>query len=286
MSVASPQSFNRYSYVNNDPVNSIDPSGLMLKDIGVEQTNDPEEASSLQRASDVDFQRGVNADYAARHGGTVSYDKEDGHATFRSNYSRNLAAYAPGDMSARRTGTFFSGLGLGQQPSSSQNGDDVVRVTGTAYATKADYDLAVSPVEVLIVGPGYHSVQSIAGHMAYVINGTVWSWQLHGWHYFSKAEFLKDNDYRTVTGYVLEFGPKGNMDFKDAIKGGYDNKGYRNLPFFGQYRLQQNNCGEAFCRAMNAMGNHGWEGGETPHDHEIFINDNLRANILSINHYH
>lgn len=29
MTVANPQSFNRYSYVGNDPVNSIDPSGLL-----------------------------------------------------------------------------------------------------------------------------------------------------------------------------------------------------------------------------------------------------------------
>ena len=35
MELASPQSFNRYSYVNNDPVNHVDPTGLMLSDIGL-----------------------------------------------------------------------------------------------------------------------------------------------------------------------------------------------------------------------------------------------------------
>ena len=44
MDAVSPQSFNRYAYVNDDPINKVDPTGLMLSDIGVYQTNDPEEA--------------------------------------------------------------------------------------------------------------------------------------------------------------------------------------------------------------------------------------------------
>jgi len=63
MTVADPQSFNRYSYVNNDPVNQVDPSGLMLSDIGIVQTEDEQYARTLQGASDADFQRSVNADY-------------------------------------------------------------------------------------------------------------------------------------------------------------------------------------------------------------------------------
>jgi RHS repeat-associated protein len=86
MTPESPQSFNRYVYVNNDPINKVDPTGLMLSDIGVYQINDPEEAATLQRKSDADFRRGINADYAARHGGTVSYDKE-GQASFIGKYS-------------------------------------------------------------------------------------------------------------------------------------------------------------------------------------------------------
>jgi RHS repeat-associated protein len=84
MSVGDPQSFNRYSYVNNDPVNKVDPTGLMLSDIGVYQTEDAEQAKTLQRKSDAVFKKSINEDYAARHGGTVSYD-DDGHASFTSN---------------------------------------------------------------------------------------------------------------------------------------------------------------------------------------------------------
>lgn len=41
MTLAEPQSFNRYTYVNNDPVNKVDPLGLALSDIGVYQTTNP-----------------------------------------------------------------------------------------------------------------------------------------------------------------------------------------------------------------------------------------------------
>jgi RHS repeat-associated protein len=68
MSVSDPQSFNRYTYVNNDPVNLIDPLGLMLSDIGVVQTDDPEYAWTLQRNKDMEFQRTVNYDSARRRG--------------------------------------------------------------------------------------------------------------------------------------------------------------------------------------------------------------------------
>jgi RHS repeat-associated protein len=40
MTLVSPQNFNRYSYVNNDPVNKVDTTGLMLSDIGVVQKGD------------------------------------------------------------------------------------------------------------------------------------------------------------------------------------------------------------------------------------------------------
>ncbi len=67
MTIGDPQSFNRYSYVNNDPVNHVDALGLMLSDIGIVQTQDESYARTLQGASDSDFQRSVNKDYQSRH---------------------------------------------------------------------------------------------------------------------------------------------------------------------------------------------------------------------------
>jgi RHS repeat-associated protein len=78
-SVVEPQSLNRYSYVQNDPVNAVDPTGMSLADMGVLQTSDPAEAQSAQDLALRRFQISINDDYAASHGGTVSYSGN--HAT-------------------------------------------------------------------------------------------------------------------------------------------------------------------------------------------------------------
>ena len=51
MDVNDPQSFNRYTYVTNDPVNETDSSGLAPADIGFVQTENPWLANKLERAA-------------------------------------------------------------------------------------------------------------------------------------------------------------------------------------------------------------------------------------------
>jgi RHS repeat-associated protein len=65
--VADPQSFNRYAYVNGDPMNHVDPLGLMLSDMGIYQTEDPEQAKLAEHQSLRDLQKSVNDDYTRRH---------------------------------------------------------------------------------------------------------------------------------------------------------------------------------------------------------------------------
>ena len=49
MTLTEPQSFNRYTYVNNDPVNKVDPTGLALADIGVYQTTNTSVVTVVHR---------------------------------------------------------------------------------------------------------------------------------------------------------------------------------------------------------------------------------------------
>jgi RHS repeat-associated protein len=73
-SVADPQSFNRYSYVNNNPTNLTDPTGMMTPNpaTGMVQTDDESYARTLQANSDADFQHAVNNQSAAQRGLTLN----------------------------------------------------------------------------------------------------------------------------------------------------------------------------------------------------------------------
>ena len=276
MSVADPQSFNRYAYVNNNPINAVDPLGLMLSDIGVYQTGDAGIAMQVQAKSDADWKKSINASYAREREGTVSYDA-NGRATFRSATQNRSQAWLNRGINAainKATGI------LGTIDNAAADDDiDVISTNIFAYT-----------IEILIFRPFYsfnplrqfQHYDSVFGHVAYVIDGLVYTWQLNGWATPppSKAAYLKDNTFRFATGYVLDFGAE-NDRFKDLIKKAYDGYHGWNVPGVGEYRLRQNNCGEAFSRAMKIMGHYGWGDGMSPADHERFIRSRLiPANVV------
>ncbi len=76
MTIANPQSFNRYSYVGNDPVNMREPSGLMTK----EGQPDPDAAAATEEPPGDPFETGRDIIGAAeaRHDRWVDIDRAGG----------------------------------------------------------------------------------------------------------------------------------------------------------------------------------------------------------------
>ncbi len=92
MSLGSPQSFNRYTYVDNNPVNSVDPLGLMVK----EPSGSPETPDEKDEPPGDPFERGrdIIAAAEARHDRWVDIDRAGGNygdADYPSNESPGSA---------------------------------------------------------------------------------------------------------------------------------------------------------------------------------------------------
>jgi RHS repeat-associated protein len=65
-SITAPQTMNLYAYVANNPLRYVDPTGHSLSDIGVLQTEDPEDAKIAEHESLRDLQLSVNREAGDR----------------------------------------------------------------------------------------------------------------------------------------------------------------------------------------------------------------------------
>ena len=127
MDASSPQSFNRYAYVNNDPVNKVDPTGLMLSDIGVVQTNDAGYAHTLQGASDAAWKKSINEDYARRHDLVIDEEQVEGgtrHSARPRTYNTSVNVVEEGAISQSPT---ESQLGIVAGPIMATQSEDELR---------------------------------------------------------------------------------------------------------------------------------------------------------------
>lgn len=141
----------------------------------------------------------------------------------------------------------------------------------------------LDPVEVIIWNPTLlEGLYGVGGHVSYVIDGKMYSWELHGWANKGNEppaqEYISANQqFRSGMGYVVDFGSDARNDaFKDAIKHSYDGNDH-GIPVPGiPYNPYNNNCGTGLCRAVNGGGlglppDNNW----TPWGHRDYIEHNL-----------
>jgi RHS repeat-associated protein len=241
MSVASPQSFNRYSYVNNNPVNSVDLTGLMLSDIGVYQTDDTRDAGIAEHQALRDFQVEINADWASRNGVIVSY--EGNKAVVSSGHE------APSDQGDAGSADRLYQHSRGRK----QQGPG----GGRLWNSNAIMVIAWSAPEKTISDPESLNPDEWLGHVSMITmdDDTSYSWDgTGGEHYWSQeykrvtpsSIYTKTRSEESYgTGYILDFGVSLNAKFQKAMKHAYD--GIRSWdPYY-------HNCTYGFVMAFNAI---------------------------------
>ena len=261
--------------MQNDPVNLVDPTGLMLSDIGVMQTLDPEEARIEDHRSLRMLQISVNSDYAKNNGGTVSYSGN--HASFRSHAQNTQQQWlASAIQQGIDDGSTFTGAAPIEDNASA-----------SSHAGSESYALAQ-----VVIWSGTWELGPITrfGHVSYVIDAVSYSWQKYKdpktgkqeYYALSARQYIEDKlqSGATGVGYVLDFGSiEANRKFKSLLLSAYDG--------IGGYNIVTNNCGHAFRRAINAMNLPGVPKNKEirPSQHQKFIDTYLQPYIRRVYNY-
>lgn len=279
MDPGSPQTFNRYVYCNNDPVNQTDPLGLMAASQGWNSV------SSGFWGGDPGFfdphfgGPGIIAEAQARFDQAIADTRAANHI------NQLLSTKAITREQARELVKKNGNLLI------EETSVTVVEVTVTEVDDTGEAGSPQNPspppsstnaVEVVIwegSTDGGKEPSSFAGHVSYIINGVSYSWQgerdadgNYIWLEDRPASNYTDQRRRIGkgTGYVIDFGDyRTNDKFAQLIISAYDGT--------GKYKLTKNNCGHAFQRAINGLGvGHIPRNDEIrPSKHEQFIKQNL-----------
>jgi hypothetical protein len=103
-------------------------------------------------------------------------------------------------------------------------------------------------------------------------------------------EYKRENSYREMVGFVLgdENDPEWAEKFADKVLSFQgDGEGIlQKLLGSGPYALRQDNCGESFCRAVNATPGLPHDGAIAPLQHEWYVVQNMRPYIRAVHRYH
>jgi hypothetical protein len=102
-------------------------------------------------------------------------------------------------------------------------------------------------------------------------------------------DYMRENNYRDAVGYVLgdENDPNWAEDMANEILkfNGDGETLFQRILKLGPYGLRQDNCGEAFCRAVNNTPGLPHDGAIAPLQHREYVLTNLRPYIRAVNHY-
>jgi len=246
-----PQSLNRYTYVINNPLTFIDPSGLVNShgDSNYPWDEDP--------FGDIPWTTGEVANTSSQAQYSDSSLHELGHS-----------------------------LGMNEEASTAS----VNVVAGDVLGFLQDSGQSLSELPMVIIWTPTSQINPIYafGHVSQEWDNTAFSWQRNvvdpktgREEYFtdSASAYIssKIRDGAKGTGYVFDFGSReANENFKSLLLHAYD------APVNQKYVLVGNNCGDAFKRAINGMHLRGVPKNRaiTPKQHQKFIEKYLKKNYV------
>ena len=235
-SLANPQSLNRYAYVVNNPLNSIDPTGHLP--VSATGPAPGEWGDSEGPAAPGDLPARYELEIA-RIKQVIAENEAAGSAE---NESAPDPVHEVGHLDEEATGGGERSGAIG----ASEAGD--------TQEPKQQYS-SNSTMAIIWDGVDGYNPDRWYGHVSYITmqDDQSYSWQgiAHWTQNHPSSDYTNERSKDSAgTGYILDFGPKINEKFQNALIRAYDR------PFgLGKrvYDPIKDNCGEAFVIAIRAI---------------------------------